>query len=294
MKNWFRFSGKILFFGTLLASVMLTSCNGDDDNNGVVKVDPNTIATTNLVAHFPFDGTATERIANLTPVVQPGLTFVPGRRNQAFQGANNAHLRYNLPTGSPLRALTSFSIAMWMRSPLVTGAPVPTIFEIGNSQDFFWGNLKIHLDRLPDTADSLNVRVFFMKDGVPWSGQHIGFGSRLFTVDRWMHLVLQYDAVTSKFTIFHNGTRVTTNPGVEDRWAEGTDVTPRRPLGPLNFVNADVINIGSWRPVTQGTSTDEWMGWFRGNLDELRVYSRALTATEVKGLYDAEVSQITN
>jgi len=294
MKTWFRFSGKILFFGVLLASVMLTSCNGDDDDNGVVKIDPNTIATTNLVAHFPFDGNPNERIANLNPVVQPGVTFVAGRRNQAFQGAINAHLRYNLPVGSPLRTLTSFSISMWLRSPLVTGDPTATIFEIGNSADLFWGNLKIHLDRLPATADSLNIRAFFFKNGVPWSGQHTGFSSRIFTVDRWMHMVLQYDEVTSKFTIFHNGVRVTTNPGVEDRWAEGAEVTPRRPLGPLAFVNADVINIGAWRPRTEGAATDPWMGWFRGNIDELRVYSRALTATEVKSLYDAEVSQITN
>jgi len=294
MKKWFKISGGALLAGLLLSGALLTSCEVEEDNNGLARVDPNTIATANLVAHFPFDGNAVERIANLSPVVQPGVTFVPGRRNQAFQGAINAHMRYNLPTGSPLRTLTSFSIAMWLRSPLVTGDPVPTIFEIGNSADLFWGNLKIHLDRLPATADSLNLRVFFRKDGVPWSGQHIGFGSRLFTVDRWMHLVLQYDAVTSKFTIFLNGARVPTNPGVEDRWAEGPDVTPRRPLGALNFVNADVINIGAWRPRTEGPALDPWMGWFRGNLDELRVYSRALTATEVTSLYDAEVSQITN
>ena len=157
MKNWFKISGLAFFVLAILACSFLSSCDPDDDN-GVVKVDPNTIATANLVAHFPFDGNATERIANLTPVVQPGVTFVAGRRNQAFQGANNAHLRYNLPTGSPLRTLTSFSIAMWFRSPLVTGDPVPTVFEIGNSADLFWGNLKIHLDRLSATADSLNLR----------------------------------------------------------------------------------------------------------------------------------------
>jgi hypothetical protein len=34
------------------------------------------------------------------------------------------------------------------------------------------------------------------------------------------------------------------------------------------------------------------MGWFLGNMDELRVYDKALTAAEVKALYDAEVTQI--
>jgi hypothetical protein len=60
----------------------------------------------------------------------------------------------------------------------------------------------------------------------------------------------------------------------------------------MAFVNADVINIGAWRPKSEGTATDAWMGWFVGNLDELRVYDKALTATEVKALYDAEVTQL--
>lgn len=274
-------------------SVTLTSC-GDDAENGTSKIDPNTIATSHLVAHFPFDGNATERISGINPTAQPGVTYVAGRRNQAFQGADNAYLRYALPTGSSLRTLTSFSISMWLRSPLVTGDPVPTIFEIGNSADLFWGNLKVHLERLPATADSLNIRTYFRKGGVPWEGQFTGFASRNFTVDRWMHLVLQYDATTSKFTMYLNGAKVTTTPDVEDRWAEGSDVTPRRPLGALNFVNPDVITIGGWRPRIDGNATDPWMGWFRGNLDELRLFSRALTAVEVKALYDAEVSQLTN
>jgi len=34
------------------------------------------------------------------------------------------------------------------------------------------------------------------------------------------------------------------------------------------------------------------MGWFKGNLDELRVYDKALSDTEVKSLFDAEVTQL--
>lgn len=34
------------------------------------------------------------------------------------------------------------------------------------------------------------------------------------------------------------------------------------------------------------------MGSFTGNMDELRVYSRALTDAEVKALYDAEVENL--
>lgn len=291
MKNKFKITGAILIAMMIMISSMLTSCNKDDDPDDG-KIDPSTIATTNLVAYFPFDGNATESIASLTPTMQPNVTYVTGRRGQAYQGANMAHLLYTLPAASKMKSLTSFSVAMWLKSPLVTGDPEVTIFEIGKSDDLFWGNLKLGLLRLDATADSLNFKAFFLKDGAVWSGQHISYSDPLFPINIWMHLVFQYDQNTSKFMIYKDGVKIETNDGVENRWAAGDDVVPRPPLGPLAFVNADKINIGAWRPKTEGTAEDAWMGWFLGNLDELRVYDKALTAAEVKALFDAEVTQI--
>jgi len=148
--------------------------------------------------------------------------------------------------------------------------------------------LTLALNRLSATSDSLAPKAFFLKSGATWSGQHIGYSNTTFQINQWMHLVFQYNATTSKYIIYKDGVKVLTNAGVEDRKAnEAGDA-----LGSLNFVNADVINIGAWRPKTENGATDAWMGWFKGNLDELRVYDKALTATEVKALYDAEVSQM--
>ncbi len=287
MKNKFRFLTAVLFGAMAVTALTFTSCGENDDDNGG-KVDPNTIATADLVAHFPFDGNGTERIASLTPTMQPNVTYVAGRRGQAYKGATGAHLLYNLPATSPLKNLTSFTLAMWFRSPLVTGDPEPTVFEIGRSDEAFWGNLKFALNRLNATADSLQLKTFFLKTGVEWAGQHISFSRRIFPINTWMHLVLQYDQVTSKFMIYKDGVKVVTNTGVEDRIQGPTGPA----LGPLAFTNADKINIGAWRPKSEGTATDAWMGWFMGNLDELRVYKKALTASEIQALYNAEVSQM--
>ena len=291
MKNRIKITGALLIAMMIMMSSMLTSCNKDDDPDDG-KIDPGTIATTNLVAYFPFDGNGTEMIANITPTLQPNVTYVAGRRGQAYQGANMAHLLYTLPATSKLKTLTSFSVAMWIKSPLVTGDPEVTLFEIGKSDDLFWGNLKLGLLRLNATADSLNFKAFFLKNGAVWSGQHINYSDPLFPINMWMHMVFLYDQTSSKFMIYKDGVKIETNDGVENRWAAGDDVVPRPPLGPLAFANADKINIGAWRPKTEGTATDAWMGWFLGNMDELRVYDKALTAAEVKALYDAEVTQI--
>jgi len=288
MKNKFKFFGMLLLGGLIFGSLALTSCKDDDDDKDDGKIDPSTIATTNLVAYFPFDDNATEKIGTLAPTMMPNVTYVTGRRGKAYQGANGAHLLYTLPANSKLKTLTSFTLAMWFKSPLVTGDPEPTVFEIGNSEDMFWGNLKFALNRLDATADSLKIKAFFLKSGAEWSGQHIDYSNSAFVTDMWMHLVLQYDEVTSKYMIYKDGVKVITNDGVENRYSGPGEV----PLGPLAFVNADKINIGAWRPKSEGTAQDAWMGWFLGNLDELRVYNKALTATEVKALYDAEVTQI--
>lgn len=290
MKNKFRIFGALLFSAMVAGGLIFTSCSNDDEGGDSGKIDPSTIATANLVAYFPFDDNATEKIGNITPTQQPGVTYVAGRRGKAYQGANNAYLRYNLPTNSKLKTLTSYSIAMWLKSPKVDGTPVPKIIEIGKSDDLFWGNLTLMIERLTAVgADSLFFKLHFKKVGVPWEGQWIELKKSLFQVNKWMHLVFQYDATTSKFMVYLNGAKIEFPASTENRYADDQQT----PLGNLNFQNADVLNIGAWRPKTDAQATDEWMGWFMGNLDELRIYDKALTATEVKALYDAEVSQIT-
>ncbi len=287
MKNKFNYL-RVMSLGILLAGLMgFTSCKKKDDPNAG-KTDPSTIATTNLVAYFPFDGNGTESIASLTPTVTTGVTYVTGRRGQAYQGADLAHLLYTLPTASKLKSLTSFSVALWFKSPLVTGDPEPIFFQIGKSDDLSWGNLTLYLNRLSATADSLQLHAFFLKTGVLWSGQSVGYTNKSFIINAWMHLVFEYDATTSKYKIYKNGVHVLAGASVEDRYANDQSV----PLGNLAFANADVINIGAWRPKSEGTATDAWMGWFKGNLDELRVYDKALSDTEVKSLFDAEVTKL--
>ena len=286
MKNKFRFIGVISGIFVLCA-VLVTSCKKDNNTNDG-KIDPSTIATTNLVAYFPFNGNGTETIASLTPTVTTGVTYVTGRRGQAYQGADLAHLLYTLPAASKLKTLTSFSVALWFKSPLVTGDPEPIFFQIGKSDDLFWGNLTLYLNRLSATADSLQLHAFFLKTGVLWNGQSVPYSNKSFVINAWMHLVFEYDATTSKYKIYKNGVHVLAGSSVEDRYANDQSV----PLGALAFANADVINIGAWRPKSEGTATDAWMGWFKGNLDELRVYDKALSDTEVKSLFDAEVTQL--
>jgi len=285
-------------FAALLFSVSaftFVACSDDDDNNkDDGKIDPSTIATTNLVAYFPFDTDGKENINAITPTAV-GVTYVAGRRNNAYQGADGAYLLYDLPTGNALRSLTAFSVAMWFYGPpAIDGvAPVPGIMQIGGTTDPTWGNLMLTQDRMADAVDSLNIKMVFHKEGAVWANQFVGFSNSAFIENRWMHIVFAYDNTTSTYMVYVNGAPLTLSEGITKRWAAGDDVSPRPALGDLAFASATQFSIGGWIQRILGNSSDEWMGYFTGKMDELRIYNKGLSATEVKSLYDAEVTQLT-
>jgi hypothetical protein len=297
MKMNFRVIGKF-FLGSLLFSVIVfNSCKKDDnkDNGGSGKTDPTTIANSNLVAYFPFDDNGNDQVGNLTPKASPGVTFVTGRRGKAYQGADNAYLLYDLPSASKLKTLKAFTVAMWFYgTPAVNEVvPVPGILQIGGTSDPVWGNLVLTQDRVAEAADSLNLKIVFHKEGAVWNNQFVNVTKPEILENKWMHLVLAYDNTTSKFSAYVNGAPLNLPAGTTDRWAAGEEVTPRPALGDLAFNNATQFSIGGWMQKILGVAQDQWMGYFTGKMDELRIYDKGLSATEVKNLYDAEVTQLT-
>jgi hypothetical protein len=293
-KNFFQ----VLFLGTaMMAGFLMTSCNNDDNNN-TTKVDPGTIATANLVAYFPFNGNATETINSLNPSNTPTVTYVAGRRGQCLQGAANGYMLYNLPTGNKLKSLTAFTVAMWLKAPQIPAetAPVPIFLQICNDDDLFWGNLTLTQDRMGTLlapVDSINLKMVFHKEGASWNNQWLtNMNKPAFQAASWMYMVFEYDNVTSSFNVYVNGVLIGFPDSFTKRYA-GDIVNGVQPaLGDLAFNKANKMVIGGWMPKIANGATDEWMGWFLGNMDELRIFDKALTATQVLDLYHAEVSQL--
>lgn len=289
---------QVLFLGTALtAGLLMTSCK-DDGGGGSTKVDPGTIATSNLVAYFPFNDNATETISNLTPSNTPTVTYVTGRRGKCLQGANNGYMLYNLPTGNKLKSLKAFTVAMWLKAPQIPAetAPVPIFLQICNDDDLFWGNLTLTQDRMGTLAapvDSVNFKIVFHKEGAAWNNQWMtNMNKPAFQAATWMYLVFQYDNVTSSFYVYVNGVKIGFPDSFTKRYADGEVAGVQPALGDLVFNKANKMVIGGWMPKIANGAPDEWMGWFLGNMDELRIYDKALTAVEVLDLYHAEVSQL--
>jgi len=282
----------------LFLGASFTSCKTADPNAG--KTDPSTIAAADLVAYFPFNGNGNDSIGGLTPKAKPGVTYVTARRKSGFKGVDNAYFLYDLPTTSKLRTLQAFSVAMWINEPQIPAetAPVPMILQIKNDDDLFWGNLSLTQDRMGTLAapvDSLNFKAVFHSQTAVWQNQFVNFPNPGIQAAKWMHLIFEYDNVSSTFSVYVNGAKLALPAGTALRYADAAPVTGvQPPFGNMVFNKASQLVIGGWltKIVQVPAATDEWMGWFKGTMDEMRIYDKALTSTEAKALYDAEVTQL--
>ena len=287
----------------LLASVSFTSCKENEEPDPYEgKTNPSTIATSNLIAHWGFENSPKDTIGQ-RGVATSAVTYPVGRRGKAFKGGEGAYISFDLPATDKLATLKAFTVAMWVKAPRVpAGKGIPAFFQLsGNGGE---GALSVFLDNLGgNTADSIRMKGFFAKKDVPWAGQWWDKSNPSFLADSWFHFVINYDNATSIATIYVNGNtykfetlsaydsavRYQNDPG------SAANINGAAKLGDLNLPLRDSNNkgiIGYWAIKAFYGGTDDWQGYYTGSLDELRVYDRALTATEVKALYDAEITVI--
>lgn len=312
MKNKFGFIA--VFSGIIfLSALFLTSCKKDNGGNNNGKIDPNTIATANLIHHWGFEDSPKDEITNKGTTVG-SFTYVTGRRGKAYKGADNSYIVWDVAPTDKIATLHGYTIALWMKSPKTVGGP-PMIFMITGTE--FLGSLAFFQENNGNNlSDSLALKAFFTKKGAldkngnpGWVGHDWLKSKKEFVADLWFHIALNYDPATSKAKVYFNGNYLFTalgpyNDQVRYQGDPGAIGNPNgQPLlGNLNMsLNTSNANgaifpnkgiIGAWANRRLGTATDTWMMDYLGLLDELRVYDRALTDSEIKSLYEAEVTQL--
>lgn len=303
----------IVILAVVAAALSAVSCAdkpAKDDSKGGVEV-----AADALVAYFPLDDSS-EKVGNLTFDASGAGTeanFVPGRRNKCYQGTKDSYLRFNIPADSPIKTMKAMSLSMWLKHAEIDWdcVPVPMVFQITRTDDRCWGNFGMSCDRTDKGAGFLTWKCVFQgeeqtSDGPKPAGiwkttnafQETDGVKKydwptLAPAGRWNHIIYAYDNITSTFHCYLNGVDITPENYVDCLFGEAG-----QKAGDLKFINAEQIMIGNWD--VKYTSAegwgwkDEWIGGFEnGQVDEIRLFNRALTAAEAKALYDAEVAAMT-
>jgi len=279
-----------LTVATLFLGMSLTSCEKDKKDPYEGKTNPSTIATANLVGYFPLDSeTASISIgAGVTYSKKMGAaSFVDGRRGSAYKGSTaQAFLEYTLASTNIFKSMNEYTCAFWLKSPAPTGGAA-SVFAV-NGGDVNMGNLNFMIES-QSNADSLALKPYLYNSTTNWKGQDVWSFTKAYSSDKWVHIVSSYNKTTSTMSLYANGVFVVSSI----RYADGEVNGVQPKLGALTFgTDMSKFNIGAWPKLAAGTATDAWMVYFPGAIDELRIYNKALTTTEVKALYNAEVTVI--
>jgi hypothetical protein len=208
-----------------------------------------------LLAYYPFDETSGTTSADAsgngyTASLLGGATFAAGLRGNAVTLSGTSQY-VSLPTGI-LSSTTSFSIAAWVK---LTSAPMwCRIFDFGAGTN----------DYMFLTANSGSTTRFAITTGGGGQEQQVNATPTLPT-GTWEHVAITLSGTTA--TLYVQGAQV----------AQNTNVT--------------------LTPTSLGNTTQNWLGrseygadpYLTGQIDNFRIYSRALSASEVQTLHDAQL-----
>ena len=232
----------------------------------------------NLIAYWSFDDTKNELKSGTAPTTSANDTYVTGGvRGKAL---NLAAGYLYFPTqfqAFKTAALKSFTISTWVKI-LNNGSKRTMLFQLARP-GMFNGNINFALNTQSfpaTTTNTLRIQPTFMTVGGGTQDNINNNLSPAIGMDKWTHILLTYETTT----------------GVFDIWADGVKVGgfPNRGVG-NNLFNAyepsEVIIGSNYNGIPGKTvSTDVSFAPMTGQVDEIRIYNRALPDAQIKSLFN--------
>jgi hypothetical protein len=221
------------------------------------------IAPSSLAAYWAFDGSLIDSVSNGTGI-NTGTSFGTGVKGKSLQGATNSYV-LSAPSAK-VTSLTSFTLTEWINTP-APSTGIVGLFSLSNKSEF-WGNIEVFVEN-GSTNDNGKLRIHINKGGdKTYAADNI---VNLF--GKWVALAISYDATTGTVKVFVNGSRVSAG-------------TVTGLTGPLAFTNSGNLVFGTVQfqttpSQTTGTTKQDWASFLTGQLDEVRLYDKALTEDEI-------------
>ncbi len=225
-------------------------------SNAVLAVIPPTCEAppSGLVAWWPGEGSAVDIAGTNNGTLYNGVGFVPGMVRQAFS-FNGTNSYVEVPDSPSLRLTNDLTIEFWVKRQRLSGIEV--LLEKGGD----WTGAQCDYEVvLHDSRENYCLFLTYT-GGLQGGGQIADYN--------WHQC-----AVTA-----HNGS---TNVGI---YVDGA-------LQPISFTDGSttVALTPSTRPLHIGAQLDPVTGWYYYSetcVDEMSLYDRMLSATEIQALYNA-------
>jgi hypothetical protein len=291
---------KIMAFSAIALTVLgLGSCSKSNSGSTPPPPPPPPVETSDsvepgsLIAYWPFDGNVNDVKGQLTGT-GVGVTYVAGVKGQAYQGGKGVYA--TVTPGAALKAIGSYSMSLWFKlaAQPAAGDPAGVFFMSGSNVNNNGTELIFEIEpNTPVSKDSIKVHHGFVNVA---STGYQGFTMESYDtsgIGKWINEVITYDGPTSIYTIYQNGVAI----GNKSAFSNGLYVTPTTMYfdgnmaalqGPISYAPDPPVNIyiGTWTPTVYGVSpTLGANGCFEGQMDELRIWNKALTLSDVSNLY---------
>jgi hypothetical protein len=271
------------FMLTALLCVTIMSCQKKE--RPAMSAYPPDVTTPDgpLKFYVAFDGTTSDPLRNAVDSVRANfasdnpLTSIDGVRGKAIKGENKKYVKYIKPNDWASKS-KSFTISFWYRRDGQTknnsgtnGPEYPISFKSSNGH-WSGSNMFVILEgNNAGCAVKVMIADKAMADNwFTWENADVIPGM---LDNKWHHVALVYDAATSGLTFYLDGiadARVR-------KWGTHGDIN-------IDESAISEVKIGAG-PGTNYDSDDWLSSTWKGDLDEFRMYSQALTAAEVTTLF---------
>jgi hypothetical protein len=239
------------------------------------------VAAGNLVAYWGLNGDGKETISGAAPSASINATFVDAKKGKGVS-FTEGYLAY--PEIDKLKSsLASISVSTWVK--VKNNGSSPSCFFSLSRPNEWAGNFNLMAETgwRKDTDDTLVVKSLLVSKVAgndSWQDTRNEPSKKGVQANKvggaWAQVVTTYDAATSLYKVYVNGVKVS-NPEWEQR---GT-------TGGLNFTTPTKAILGTWGSVVDKKAED-WQKGMTGQMDEVRVYNKALADKDIDALYKLE------
>jgi len=209
---------------------------------------------------------------------ETNVTYVDGVSGKAMKAGTDGYIMY--PSANDFKKSTSFTVAFWMKrdgpNPASGGSAFP--FGLSTTQNF-WHQMDMFFEfedaGNPSSAALASAKFCLRDQWYEFTGAR-----RIPNLlnNQWHHLAFSFDAATSTISFYVDGA---VPAGLPDGFGKFNNDN-----GVPDFSKSGGIVVGGAGHYALGKQPDDWMKNFNGEIDQFRLYGVALSAAEVKSLYD--------
>ncbi len=218
-----------------------------------------------LVSWWPGDGNTEDIIDSNHGALGGGATFANGEVDQAFSlDGIDSHIRIpDEGQGSDLDGFSQLTIDAWIKPSSTSESPIAIVSKYDSTQAT---GVSYHFDLM---SGKLRLAVFQSVSPISWIGLE---SSDAIGIDTWSHVAGVWRG-GAEFELYVNGEQVS-----------GTPIGDGPP--PAAMANNDVpVNIGRYESFS-GSFVGP-TGYFSGLIDEVQIFNRDLSASEIQAIFEA-------